>query len=97
MHHRLTIEKAIAEHSDLVAAMDINDKRQLNKESSSMQKKRLVSQALLECIKLDRELGIDMLDMYRLKWLAVMEHPDTDEFLTLDQYLAFRRNNIGMA
>lgn len=60
-----------------------------------MQKKKMLSQALLECIEMDREHGIEMLDIYRHKWLAVMEHTNTDEFLNLDQYLAFRVLNGG--
>ena len=47
-------------------------------------------------MSIDREKGILMVDSYRTKWLAIMEHQNTEEFVSLDAYLAFRRNNGGM-
>jgi geranylgeranyl pyrophosphate synthase len=92
----MDVEEAIAEHDDLDAAMDINDKRVLEEGSKSMKMKKLLSQSLIESISLDRELGIQMLETYRKLWLAVMEHPNTAEFQTMEAYLNFRRLNIGM-
>ena len=37
-----------------------------------------------------------MVDSYRTKWLAIIEHPDTEIFFKMNTYLAFRRENGGM-
>jgi ophiobolin F synthase len=86
--------QAIAEHEDLIAAVDIESKKKSRADSASIQKKRLVSQVLLECLQIDKEQGANMLEMYR-DWLAHIEHPNTDTLRTLDEYLVFRRQNIG--
>lgn len=89
-------DDAITEHDDLGAALDINDRRVLQKGSKSEKLKKLVAKFLLDAMSIDREKGILMVDSYRTKWLAIMEHQNTEEFVSLDAYLAFRRNNGGM-
>ena len=89
-------DDAITEHDDLGAALDINDQRVLQKGSKSEKLKKLVAKFLLDAMSIDREKGILMVDSYRTKWLAIMEHQNTEEFVSLDAYLAFRRNNGGM-
>jgi hypothetical protein len=82
----LTIKiKAKADHDELMAVMDVGNRKQLAEDSSAMGKKKLVSGALLELLRLDKELGREMLDSYRLKWLLVVEHPETDLLNTLDE------------
>jgi hypothetical protein len=76
-------------------APDIKGTRKLEARSAFMQKKWLVSQAFLESLQLDEELGAGMLQLYR-KGLANMRHPNTDTFKTLDEYLVFRRRDIGV-
>ncbi len=61
-----------------------------------MKTKNLVSQALLECIKLGNKQSKVMLEAYRKKWLAVMGHPNTDHIQTLDEYFLHRALNGGM-
>ncbi|RMI96607.1 hypothetical protein CDV36_016300 [Fusarium kuroshium] len=89
-------EDAVLEHHDLGAALDINDERLLKSGSKSEKLKKLVAQFLIDAMRIDREQGIIMVDSYRTKWLAIMEHPNTKEILDLDEYLAFRRENGGM-
>lgn len=89
-------DEAVVLHDDLGAALDIHDDRQLASGSKSEKLKKLVAEFLLDALSLDREKGILMVDSYRTKWLAIMEHPNTEEFFELDKYLAFRRENGGM-
>lgn len=92
----LTVEDATAEHGDLDAALDLNDGRTLNKESKSSKTKKLASQVLLECVKLDQEQSVVMLESYRKAWLAIMEHANTDHIQTLDEFFYHRARNGGM-
>ena len=92
----MTFEDAVAEHDDLDSALDFEDKRTLRKESRSAKTKKLASQVLLECVKLDQKQSIVMIDFYRKAWLAVMEHPNTDRIQTLDEYFFHRDRNIGI-
>lgn len=92
----MQVDDAIIEHDDLGAALDINDQRVLQKGSKSEKLKKLVAKFLLDAMSIDRAKGILMVDSYRTKWLAIMEHRNTEEFVSLDAYLAFRRNNGGM-
>ena len=92
----MNFEEAIAEHGDLSSALDLYDQRKLNTDSKSMRTKKLAAQALLECIKLDHELGLNMVESWRSKWLDVAEHPNTNSFKTLEEYLNFRRLNVAI-
>lgn len=66
------------------------------KESKSAKTKKLASQVLLECVKLDQQQSLIMIDFYRKAWLAVMEHPNTDHIQSLDEYFFHRDKNIGI-
>lgn len=92
----MKFEDAVREHDDLGAALDVNDQRILQKGSKSDKLKRLVAQVLLDAISIDKEKGTLMVDSYRTKWLAVMEHRNTEEFDDLKKYLKFRRDNGGL-
>ena len=92
----MTFEDAVTEHNDLDLALDFEDKRQLRKESKSAKTKKLASQVLLECAKLDQKQSLVMINFYRKAWLAVMEHPNTDHIQTLDEYFFHRDKNIGI-
>lgn len=89
------IDEAMAEHDDFGESLDIHDK-QKPKGSRSAKLKRLAAQLLLDCISIDRELGIYMLEKYQKDWVAVMEKPDMGDFKSLEEYYEFRRANIGM-
>lgn len=89
-------EDAVMEHDDLGAALDINDERLLKSGSKSEKLKKLVAKFLLDTMRIDQEQGIIMVDSYRTKWLAIMEHRNAEEIVDLDKYLAFRRENGGM-
>ncbi|KAK2025341.1 geranylgeranyl pyrophosphate synthase [Colletotrichum zoysiae] len=92
----LTIEEAQAEHDELHAALNPNDNRCLAPGSKAMKTKKLVSQCILECIKLDRELGLNMLAAFRDVWLAISEKNSDKEAQTIDEYLQYRSDNGGM-
>lgn len=89
-------DQAVSEHQQLSTAFALDDQDDDLKDAQSRQKKKLASQVMIECIQLDRELGIDVLETLHSKWLAIMEHPDTDAFKSLDDYFAFRGDNVGV-
>ena len=92
----MTFEDAVAEHDDIGSALDFEDKRALRKGPKSARTKKLASQVLLECVKLDQKQSIIMIDFYQKAWLAVMEHPNTDHIQNLDEYFFPRDRNIGI-
>lgn len=92
----LSIEDAQAEHDELHAALDPEDKRSLAPNSRAMKIKKLVSQCILECIGLDRELGLKMLAAFRDVWLAISEKNSHKEAQTVEEYLQYRSDNSGM-
>lgn len=84
---------AIKEHSDLFNAMDTTNQPTRNSKTAKM--KKLLSHAILECVKVDHELGLEVLGKFREGWLRKMDIQNTEVFETLDEYLAFRRLNAG--
>ncbi|TLD17916.1 uncharacterized protein PgNI_00691 [Pyricularia grisea] len=92
----MSIAAAHIEHMDLDAAMDVSDARSLSADSRSAKTKDLVSNAILECVRVDRVGALRMLEAYRKKWLAIMETYDTEKIETLDEYFESRANNGGM-
>jgi len=89
------IDEAMAEHNDFGASVDIHNK-QKPKGSRSAKLKRLAAQFLLDCVSIDRELGIYMLEVYQKDWVEVMEEPNMGDFKSLEEYYKFRKLNIGM-
>lgn len=92
----MDLQAAVDEHKELSIAMDPDQSESIDSASKSMKFKSLLSDCILECISLDRENGLRMLESYRKKWLDVMEHPDIGEVQTLEEYLEFRYLNGGM-
>ncbi|KAK1984577.1 geranylgeranyl pyrophosphate synthase [Colletotrichum cereale] len=92
----LTIEEAEAEHGELHAALNPDDKRCLAPESKAMKTKKLVSQCILECINLDHELGLNMLAAFRDVWLAISEKNSDKEAQSIEEYMQYRSDNGGM-
>ncbi|KAK1478821.1 geranylgeranyl pyrophosphate synthase [Colletotrichum tamarilloi] len=92
----LSIEEAQAEHDELHAALNPDDKSSLDPDSRATKTKKLVSQCMLECINLDRELGLNMLAAFRDVWLAISEKNSDKEAQTLEEYLQYRSDNGGM-
>jgi hypothetical protein len=90
------MEDAHNEHLDLDAALDLEDTRALAKESKSSKTKSLASYALLECVKIDHQQSIAMLQSYRKQWLSVMEHHDPRTFESLEEFFRARSLNGGM-
>jgi ophiobolin F synthase len=86
---RKNFKGAMEEHAALADAMNVDDEPIQNERTRKM--KKLLSQAILECVKIDRDVGIEIVDAYHKAWLTEMEVTDTDSFETLDDYLAFRR------
>nr|USS30768.1 BFT [Cytospora schulzeri] len=92
----MPIAAAHQEHLDLDAAMDVEDRRELSSDSRSLRTKQLISNAVLECIKVDRVGAMRMLEAYRKKWLRIMETYNTEEINTVEDYFLARANNGGM-
>lgn len=51
--------------------------------------KKLLSQSMLECIEIDHENGMEMLETCE-KWVKQVDVPDTDCFQTLGDFAEFR-------
>lgn len=92
----MKLEDAVGEHNDFGAALDINDARVLKQGSKSDKLKKLVAGFLVDAMNIDQVKGAIMVDAYRSKWLAIMDKTHPEEFVSLDAYLAFRRDNGGM-
>ncbi|RYN41587.1 hypothetical protein AA0114_g10793 [Alternaria tenuissima] len=92
----LSIEDAQVEHGDLYAALDPDDVSTMTPDSRAMKTKKLVSQCILECVSLDRELGLKMLAAFRDVWLAISERNSDKEAQTMEEYLKYRSENGGM-
>ncbi|EUC27964.1 hypothetical protein COCCADRAFT_41432 [Bipolaris zeicola 26-R-13] len=92
----LSIEDAQTEHGELCAALDPSDISSAAPGSRAMKTKKLVSQCMLECINLDRELGLKMLAAFRDVWLAISERNSDKEARTMEEYLKYRSDNGGM-
>lgn len=92
----MSIAAAHEEHLDMEAAMDVEDDRALDSDSRSLKTKHLVSTAVLECMKVDREGAMRMLEAYRKKWLQIMETYNTEEINNVEDYFFARANNGGM-
>jgi transcriptional/translational regulatory protein YebC/TACO1 len=89
-------EQALIETNNFSRALDIKDDREAIAGSKYEKLKKLVVQILFEAMSINREQAITMVDMYRKKWLTIMEHPNTSEFTDFDTYLYFRQGNGGM-
>ena len=87
---------AVEEHDALALAMDPNETQQEIKSVRAAKMKKLLSQSILECIKVDPEIGMDVVDFYRKRWLKEMDVPDTDSFQNLEEFLNFRSLNAGV-
>ena len=92
----LSIDDAQAENDNLYAALNPDDKESRTTNLRATKMKKLVSQCILECISLDRELGLKMLAAFRDVWLAISERNSDKEAQTMDEYLRYRSDNGGM-
>ena len=102
----MSIQEAKVEHEALAKALDpkqagtanTNGRSSSSSSSSSRNNKlkTLGSQAILESFKLGHEQAMEMLNIYRNEWLRVMEHDNTDDIETLDEYFYHRARNGGM-
>ena len=86
---------AVDEHDALIVAMDPNETQQEIKNMNAAKMKKLLSQSILECIKIDPEIGMEIVDSYRKNWLKKMDVPDTNSFQNLDEFINFRHLNAG--
>ncbi|MCJ1270922.1 hypothetical protein MMC22_010819 [Lobaria immixta] len=75
--------------------MDPNETQQEIKNMNAAKMKKLLSQSILECIKIDPEIGMEIVDSYRKNWLKKMDVPDTNSFQNLDEFINFRYLNAG--
>jgi hypothetical protein len=91
----MDFDGAMEEHNAFAQALDVVEDRGPAKTERASKMKKLLAQAALECVKLDHEVGMEIVDAYRKKWLVDMDIPNTETFQTLDDYLGFRRANAG--
>lgn len=89
----MKFQDAMDEHNSLAIGMDLNQQEIENSKAAKM--KKLLSQSMLEYLKIDHEMGMDILNSYRGTWLKGMEVLDADRFQTLDDYAKFRIVNMG--
>lgn len=75
--------------------MDISDAQDYIQNQKAVKLRKLLSQGMLELIKVERDIAMDILDFYRSKWLDIMDTPPTAGFQTMEDYLAFRRYNAS--
>ena len=92
----LSIEDAQAENSDLYAALNPEEISSITLSSRATKTKKLVSQCIVECISLDRGLGLKMLAAFRDALLAISERNSDKEAQTMEEYLEYRSDNGGM-
>lgn len=96
IEEELTVDEADKAGKDLSKALNPSDSRILLEGSKSMRLKELVSEGMLECIRLDRELGLAMLDAYRDLWLEIAENHTKEVTNNLEDYRRQRMSNGGM-
>lgn len=92
----MNFQVAMEEHDALAVAMDPHETQQEIKNARAARMKKLLSQSILECIKIDHEIGVDIVESYRTTWLREMDVPNTNSFQTLDEYAKFRTLNAGI-
>ncbi|KAK1570067.1 isoprenoid synthase domain-containing protein [Colletotrichum navitas] len=95
----ISISAAQQEHLDFADAMEIRSgetESRPNSHPRSVRIKNLISNAVLECINVDRAGAMRMLEAYSRKWLRVMETYKTDKIDDIDMYFEARANNGGM-
>lgn len=91
----MSFQGATDEHDALALAMDPNETPQEIQNARAAKMKKLLSLSILECIKIDPEIGMDIVESYRKTWLKEMDVRDTDSFQTLEEFLNFRCLNAG--
>ncbi|KAK0702763.1 geranylgeranyl pyrophosphate synthase [Lasiosphaeris hirsuta] len=94
----MSVEEARTEHEALATALDPQGATSASttKDTRNNKLKTLVSQAILESFRLGHGEAMEMLNIYRNEWLRVMEHDNTDDIKTLDEYFYHRARNGGM-
>ncbi|MCJ1464556.1 hypothetical protein MMC07_003169 [Pseudocyphellaria aurata] len=91
----MSCQGAIDEHDALAVAMDPHETQQDITNARGAQLKKLLSQSIQECIEIDHEIGVDIVESYRKTWLRGMDGPNTNSFQTLDDFAKFRALNGG--
>ncbi|KAK1974967.1 geranylgeranyl pyrophosphate synthetase [Colletotrichum cereale] len=95
----ISISAAQQKHLEFAEAMEVQAREtqcRFDGHSRSVRIKNLISNAVLECIKVDRAGAMRMVEAYSRKWLRVMETYNTDEIDNVDDYFTARANNGGM-
>ena len=83
------MQEALEENRALAIAMDISDAQDYIQNQKAVKLRKLPSQGMLELIKIERDIAMDILEFY------IMDTPPTAGFQTLEDYLAFRRYNAS--
>ncbi|RDH38420.1 isoprenoid synthase domain-containing protein [Aspergillus welwitschiae] len=99
VYEALDMDQARAEHRDLGALFDPHGQQPSSSRSTRAPKlKKLVSQILLEAIRIDRDLGMYMFDMYNKGWLSAAggKEGKAPQFNSLEEYQAYRRDDFGI-
>ncbi|GLA65892.1 hypothetical protein AtubIFM54640_008092 [Aspergillus tubingensis] len=98
-YEAMDMDQARAEHRDFGALFDPNGQPLSSCRSTRAPKlKKLVSQILLEAMRIDRDLGMYMFDMYNKGWLSAAggKEGKAPEFKSLEEYQAYRRDDFGI-
>ncbi|KAL5340870.1 isoprenoid synthase domain-containing protein [Aspergillus crustosus] len=96
-YEAMEMTAAVEEHRDFGRLFDPSKPAQLRPSTRASKLKKLVSQVLLEAIKIDRDMGMYMFDMYNKGWLAVAGKDAVTPFKSLEDYQAYRRDDFGLS
>lgn len=91
------MDQARTEHREFGSLFDPNEQLPLRRGTRAPKLKKLVSQILLEAIRIDRDMGMYMFDMYNKGWLSVAGgEGKVPQFKSLEEYQAYRRDDFGI-
>lgn len=91
------MDQARTEHREFGALFDPHEQLPSRRGTRAAKLKKLVSQILLEAIRIDRDLGMYMFDMYNKGWLSVAGgEGKVPQFNSLEEYQAYRRDDFGI-
>ncbi|KAF4151442.1 hypothetical protein CNMCM6069_003861 [Aspergillus lentulus] len=96
-YEAMDMDQARTEHREFGALFDPHEQLPSRRGTRAAKLKKLVSQILLEAIRIDRDLGMYMFDMYNKGWLSVAGgEGKVPQFNSLEEYQAYRRDDFGI-
>ncbi|KAG2005097.1 hypothetical protein GB937_009054 [Aspergillus fischeri] len=96
-YEAMDMDQARTEHREFGALFDPHEQLPSRRDTRAAKLKKLVSQILLEAIRIDRDMGMYMFDMYNKGWLSVAGgEGKVPQFNSLEEYQAYRRDDFGI-